>query len=72
MIFTDRAKTVLEIRYLLKNEKGEPIENPEQLFQRVSSYIAQAEKIYKKNSFEWEEKFHELISSLRFCLILLH
>ncbi|ACI20360.1 adenosylcobalamin-dependent ribonucleoside-diphosphate reductase [Thermodesulfovibrio yellowstonii] len=66
MIFTDRAKTVLEIRYLLKNEKGEPIENPEQLFQRVSSYIAQAEKIYKKNSFEWEEKFHELISSLRF------
>lgn len=66
MIFTDRAKTVLEIRYLLKNEKGEPIENPEQLFQRVSSYIAQAEKIYKKNYFEWEEKFHELISSLRF------
>lgn len=66
MIFTDRARAVLEIRYLLKNERGEIIENPEQLFQRVSSYVAQAEKIYKENSLEWEEKFYRLISSLRF------
>ncbi|MEN2994530.1 MAG: adenosylcobalamin-dependent ribonucleoside-diphosphate reductase [Thermodesulfovibrio sp.] len=66
MIFTDRARAVLEIRYLLKNEKGEIIETPEQLFHRVSNYVAQAEKIYKENSLEWEEKFYKLISSLRF------
>ncbi|MCX7723616.1 MAG: adenosylcobalamin-dependent ribonucleoside-diphosphate reductase [Thermodesulfovibrio sp.] len=66
MIFTDRARAVLEIRYLLKNERGQIIENPEQLFQRVSNYVAQAEKIYKENSLKWEEKFYRLISSLRF------
>lgn len=66
MNLSDRAKIVLEIRYLLKNDKGEVIETPDGLFQRVANYVAQAEKFYKGNPSEWSEKFYELISSLRF------
>ena len=66
MIITERAKKVLEIRYLIKNQKGEVIETPEQMFKRVSNYVAIAEKLYKENPEEWAEKFYELISSLRF------
>jgi len=66
MIITERARTVLEIRYLLKNEKGEVIETPDEMFKRVSNYIATAENLYKENPEEWAEKFYELISSLRF------
>lgn len=66
MIFTDRAKTVLELRYLLKNEKGEIIETPEQLFRRVADYVAKAEELYNEKPAEWAEKFYEFISSLRF------
>lgn len=66
MNLSERAKIVLEIRYLLKNEKGEVIENPEELFQRVASYVSQAEKFYGENSEQWREKFYELMNSLRF------
>jgi len=66
MIITERARTVLEIRYLLKNEKGEVIETPDEMFKRVSNYISTAENLYKENPEEWAEKFYELISSLRF------
>ncbi|GAQ95590.1 ribonucleoside-diphosphate reductase alpha chain [Thermodesulfovibrio aggregans] len=66
MTFTDRAKTVLEIRYLLKNEKGEVVETPDEMFQRVANYVASAEELYGENPSEWSEKFYELTSSLRF------
>ncbi len=66
MNLTDRAKIVLEIRYLLKNEKGDVIETPDGLFKRVANYVSKAEKFYKGNPSEWSEKFYELISSLRF------
>ena len=66
MIIAERARTVLEIRYLLKNEKGEVIETPDEMFKRVSNYISTAENLYKENPEEWAEKFYELISSLRF------
>ncbi len=66
MILTERAKTVLGIRYLLKNEKGEIVEIPEQLFHRVASYVAKAEELYGGKPSDWISKFQELISSLRF------
>lgn len=66
MIFSDRAKTVLEIRYLLKNEKGEVIETPDEMFRRVAQYVARAEELYGESWEEWSQKFYELISSLRF------
>jgi ribonucleoside-diphosphate reductase alpha chain len=44
------AAKVLEKRYLLKDEKGEIIETPKQMFQRVAANIAQAELLYNKNA----------------------
>lgn len=37
---TPNALTVLKARYLLKDSKGDFTETPEQLFKRVSSFIA--------------------------------
>ncbi|MCX7988806.1 MAG: adenosylcobalamin-dependent ribonucleoside-diphosphate reductase [Thermodesulfovibrio sp.] len=66
MNLSDRAKTVLEIRYLLKNEKGQIIENPDGLFHRVADYISKAEEFYGENPSEWSDKFFDMISNLRF------
>jgi ribonucleoside-diphosphate reductase alpha chain len=40
------ARTVLEKRYLVKNERGEPVECPEDLFWRVSTIVAEADRRY--------------------------
>src|ERR1700754_1542820 len=40
------ARTVLEKRYLVKNEKGKPVEQPEDLFWRVATTVAEADRRY--------------------------
>src|SRR5919199_3007334 len=44
--FSPNARTVLEKRYLVKNEKGEPLERPEDLFWRVATVVAEADRRY--------------------------
>jgi len=43
---SDNARVVLERRYLAKDDAGNLIETPEQLFRRVAENIAQAETLY--------------------------
>jgi len=43
---SENARLVLERRYLAKDERGKPVETPEQLFQRVAHNISQAELPY--------------------------
>ncbi|MGC9166241.1 MAG: adenosylcobalamin-dependent ribonucleoside-diphosphate reductase [Thermoplasmata archaeon] len=50
------AIKVLESRYLLKNEKGEIIETPKQLFERVSRYIALVDVLYFPEIYDIEGK----------------
>ncbi|MCX8178798.1 MAG: adenosylcobalamin-dependent ribonucleoside-diphosphate reductase [Candidatus Aenigmarchaeota archaeon] len=69
MKLTDNALTLLKLRYLKRNEFGEVIETPEQLFRRVAHAIAIVEKKYGKSDEqikEIEEEFYELMTSLRF------
>ncbi len=66
MNLTENALKVLKARYLLKDEKGKVIETPEGMFRRVARTIAAAETQYGGNAAEWEEKFYELMTSLRF------
>jgi ribonucleoside-diphosphate reductase alpha chain len=40
---TQTAEKVLRQRYLMKNEAGETVETPQNMFRRVAEYIAQAE-----------------------------
>lgn len=59
---------VLERRYLAKDEKGNILETPEELFRRVSSFIAGADKNFEpnKDTRQLEDKFYNTISNLDF------
>jgi len=65
---TENSKKVLEKRYLTKNEKGEVVETPVQMFRRVANNIAGADKIYDKkaNIQKTEDEFYEVMTSLDF------
>ncbi len=63
------ARTVLERRYLAKNEAGRVIETPEQLFRRVAHNVALAEERYGASPEQvaaTEDRFYELMGSLLF------
>ena len=40
------ARTVIEKRYLIKDAKGKPTEKPEDMFWRVASTVAEADRRY--------------------------
>jgi len=66
---SDNALKVLERRYLKKNEQGKVVETPEEMFKRVASAIAAAERLYGKDAKEikkLEEDFYNVMSSLEF------
>ncbi|HSB57832.1 MAG TPA: adenosylcobalamin-dependent ribonucleoside-diphosphate reductase [Nitrosopumilaceae archaeon] len=62
------SKKVLERRYLLRNEKGETVESPSQLFHRVARAIASTEIKYNKkgNVKKTEGAFYKIMSNLEF------
>jgi ribonucleoside-diphosphate reductase alpha chain len=66
MELTENALKVLKARYLLKDEKGNITETPEEMFRRVSKTIASAESLYGGTIDEWKEKFYEIMTNLRF------
>ena len=65
---SENAMRVLEKRYLVKNEAGEVIETPEEMFRRIAKNIAKADKLYERseNIKETEEAFYELMAKLEF------
>jgi ribonucleoside-diphosphate reductase alpha chain len=63
------ARTVLEKRYLVKNERGEPVERPEDLFWRVSTVVAEADRRYGADDAAvggLAEEFYALMTQRRF------
>lgn len=68
MEITQNARTVLERRYLIKNEKGEVTESVEGLFQRVSSAIAAADQKFDPNANvdKLSDEFYEMLTQLEF------
>lgn len=69
LIFSPNALVVLKKRYLKKNEKGETIETPLQLVERVSNAIVSVERRYgvpKEKIDEIKNKFFEMIAKLEF------
>ncbi|HXE94891.1 MAG TPA: ribonucleotide reductase N-terminal alpha domain-containing protein, partial [Dongiaceae bacterium] len=66
MELSPNALKVLKARYLLKDDQGKIIESPIEMFGRIARSIAAAEELYGENPAPWQERFFDLISSLRF------
>src|SRR5262249_57704256 len=65
----ENAVKVLRARYLKKNEKGECVETPAELFRRVARTIADVERLHSGEAAvrdEWEERFYDLMMSQKF------
>jgi ribonucleoside-diphosphate reductase alpha chain len=63
---SENARKVLEARYLKKNETGECIETPRDLFRRVARTIANIETQYGGSELDrtrWEDRFYDLMTS---------
>lgn len=66
--FSQNALTVLEHRYLLKDENCQIIETPTQMFQRVAKHVAASEANYDNNNdqLDVEENFFNVMNGLLF------
>jgi len=68
-VLSENAITVLESRYLLKDEHGRIIETPAQLFSRVARLVALVEANYGASESEtgqWHRRYYDLLASLKF------
>ncbi len=63
---TENALRVLKKRYLLKDENGNVIETPDEMFRRVAHDIALADEKYGEDVKKTEEEFYEIMSNLLF------
>ncbi len=66
---TKNALTVLEKRYLIKDERGKPVETAEQLFWRVATVVAEADRRYGATEGavnEVADAFYRLMTESRF------
>jgi ribonucleoside-diphosphate reductase alpha chain len=63
------ARTVLEKRYLIKDASGQPVETPEELFWRVATVVAEADRRYGATEgmvAEVADAFYRLMTERRF------
>ena len=69
MEITQNARTVLERRYLIRDDSGKPTETVEDLFHRVSKAIAASDLNYSASDDAVkavDEEFYEMMTSLEF------
>jgi ribonucleoside-diphosphate reductase alpha chain len=67
-IISSKSRVVLEERYLRKNEKGEVVETPGEMFRRIARNIASADAKYNNtiNTKTIENRFYDAMSNLEF------
>ncbi len=63
---SENAQTILKQRYLMKDDAGELIERPDDLFHRVASAVAEGERGDTANRKVWAKAFYEHMSTLKF------
>ncbi len=59
------ARKILEARYLRRDESGNLIETPEELFKRVAKSISEIEKLYGKSEKEIEKVYEEFLNMMQ-------
>jgi ribonucleoside-diphosphate reductase alpha chain len=66
-LLSPNAMTVLRRRYLVKDDQGNVIEGPGEMFRRVASNVAQADGAYHdKDPKRTEDSFYHLLTDLEF------
>ena len=66
---SQNARTVLEKRYLVKEKTGKPTERPEDMFWRVATVVAEADRRYGASDAAVNEtaaEFYRLMTQRRF------
>ncbi|MCA9416644.1 MAG: adenosylcobalamin-dependent ribonucleoside-diphosphate reductase [Candidatus Omnitrophica bacterium] len=65
---TDNSKRVLERRYLKRDDRGNLLEKPEDMFHRVAAFMASGEKVLETGQSvdEWTDTYFEMMSRLEF------
>ena len=65
---SENALRVLTARYLRKNDEGETVETPYEMFQRVAENIAKAEQVFKSKTGARKvaREFLEMMTQMRF------
>jgi ribonucleoside-diphosphate reductase alpha chain len=66
MTLSENALKVLQRRYLIRDESGNTIETPEEMFARVAKNVSSAESQYNSSPEDWEKKFYTLLTDLKF------
>jgi ribonucleoside-diphosphate reductase alpha chain len=68
LVLTPNAKIVLNKRYLKKDNQGQVIEKPEDMFRRVAHVVASADSLYGKKGDikKLEEAFYQMMTRLEF------
>jgi ribonucleoside-diphosphate reductase alpha chain len=61
-VLSDNARAVLARRYLLRDDAGDVIETPEQLFRRVAGAVARAER--EGDQRRWADRFESRMAAL--------
>ena len=64
LALSENARFIIEKRYIRRDDYGEPIEDVEGLFRRVSGAIALGEPEVKRA--EYEQRYYEKMSTLKF------
>jgi len=65
----DNARTVIKKRYLVKDSKGAPVEQPEDMFWRVAGTVAEADRRYGASDSDvtgTAQEFYRLMTERRF------
>jgi ribonucleoside-diphosphate reductase alpha chain len=66
-MLTENAEKVLEARYLQRDENGNIIETPDDMFRRVANTIAEVDLLYdKKEPIDTAEEFYNVMRNLEF------
>ena len=63
------AAYIAKTRYAFRNEKGEPIETPKDMFWRIAHYISAADTIYpqsKKDYLKSAREFYQMMAAQKF------
>lgn len=68
MPMTENARAVLERRYLIRDEKGKPVETVDELFHRVAGAIASADTKFdpSADTSGLEREFYNMMTALEF------